>query len=616
MTGYGWTTYDIRKGGTHVVNDTVNKIDLIVHFAKFTFNDHDDGWTLTVKGLPRSNARGDLKTTVVPYFGIEDPGSITTCAKAHNTGASSSDVVCEGSISGLGHYGIQISDHGATDGFLQSTSVSSLTVPVDTIWQAKSIFLNQLKSSGSLAGVIADNPGEGNLHFVQKAFGGEFGFDILFCPDSITKANTSRLSTEGMRDVISTFNTRFQSVFKPQAPFQDGQYVEFSQSLISNLLGGIGYFHGTSKVDVSSASEYDGKDEDFENEVAESKLRAAVEDKGPYQLFSAVPSRPFFPRGFLWDEGFHLLIIHEWDMDVALEIVSSWFDLMNQDGWIAREQILGPEARSKVPREFQMQYPHYANPPTLFLVLQAFVEKLNGESSYLGAASHYLSDPASGKAFLRVIYEKMKTNFEWFRRTQVGNLTNYQLPERGYNHGYRWRGRTTQHILPSGLDDYPRVQPPHPEELHVDALSWVGSMAVVLRKISSFLDNKQDHELFSKHEMDIIRSLDNIHWSEQHQAYCDTTITNENQVNWVCHKGYISLFPFLVGLMGANHNHLEAVLNLMHSPDELWSPFGLRSLSLKDKYYGTAENYWRSPIWVNINYMALKRLLVSTLQEQ
>lgn len=32
----------------------------------------------------------------------------------------------------------------------------------------------------------------------------------------------------------------------------------------------------------------------------------------------------------------------------SLEILKSWVDLIDEDGWVGREQILGEEARSKV----------------------------------------------------------------------------------------------------------------------------------------------------------------------------------------------------------------------------------------------------------------------------
>ncbi|CAG8817242.1 19788_t:CDS:2, partial [Racocetra fulgida] len=47
-----------------------------------------------------------------------------------------------------------------------------------------------------------------------------------------------------------------------------------------------------------------------------------------------------------------------------------------------REQILGEEARSKVPREFQTQYPHYANPPTLLMPLEAFLDRLDNGNKF------------------------------------------------------------------------------------------------------------------------------------------------------------------------------------------------------------------------------------------
>lgn len=37
-------------------------------------------------------------------------------------------------------------------------------------------------------------------------------------------------------------------------------------------------------------------------------------------------------------------------MKTSLDILKSWFDLIDEDGWVAREQILGDEARSKVSR--------------------------------------------------------------------------------------------------------------------------------------------------------------------------------------------------------------------------------------------------------------------------
>jgi mannosyl-oligosaccharide glucosidase len=35
-------------------------------------------------------------------------------------------------------------------------------------------------------------------------------------------------------------------------------------------------------------------------------------------------------------------------LPLSLEILKNWIDLIDEDGWVAREQILGEEARSKV----------------------------------------------------------------------------------------------------------------------------------------------------------------------------------------------------------------------------------------------------------------------------
>lgn len=63
-----------------------------------------------------------------------------------------------------------------------------------------------------------------------------------------------------------------------------------------------------------------------------------------------------------------------------------------------------------------------------------------------------------------------------------------------------------------------------------------------------------------------------------------------------------------LGLLPPDSEKLEAVFDLMENEQELWSPYGLRSLSASDPKYRTGEIYWRGPIWININYLTLQSL--------
>ena len=445
----------------------------------------------------------------------------------------------------------------------------------------------------------------GNFHIVQKVFEGPFVFDIMYTPSNVPKTPSSEDLTRQIETVLKSFDSKYEKALAPKAPFKDTKYTEFSKSLFSNLIGGIGYFYGEHVVDRSYAPEYEEENEGFWQEAEEARGRNEQKLEGPYELFTSIPSRPFFPRGFLWDEGFHLLPIVDWDGELVMRILSSWFNLMDEDGWIAREQILGHEARSKVPNEFQVQYPHYANPPTLYMVLEALLDKQQDGEAHSDAV-----DSTIFKNWLTQLYPLLQRNFDWYRKTQWGDLKSYERPAFSSKEAYRWRGRTPQHILTSGLDDYPRAQPPHPGELHIDLMAWMGMMSRSLRRIAEYVGEKEDAERYAKIAEAIRHNMDDLHWSKKENAYCDATIDDFEESVHFCHKGYISIFPFMTGLLHPDHPHLKDVLDLIADKEELWSSHGIRSLSKKDEFYGTEENYWRSPVWMNMNYLVLDNLLV------
>jgi mannosyl-oligosaccharide glucosidase len=396
-------------------------------------------------------------------------------------------------------------------------------------------------------------------------------------------------------------------VFGLKTPFQTDQHLVFSENVMSNLLGGLGYFSGTNQVDTSKKAIYAETTGKFWEKSEEAKKHAIPQTRGPYELLTHTPSRSVFPRGFLWDEGFHLLPVLDWDADLAIEVLRGWLALMDDDGWIAREQVLGAEAESRTPANSVIQFPHIANPPTMFMVFARFVEMLQGKVKYYGHESWYLSKTDAGKELVAEMYPMLKKHYEWFRKSQAGDVEAHSVPSANLNEGYRWRGRTPELNDASGLDDYPRAEPPDITELHVDALCWVGVMAQVLEGIAQYTGTTKDASTYASHLRGVKTNLDAVHWEEKLNIYCDTVVRNDAHV-YTCHKGYISLFPFMTGFVGADHPHLSATLDLLRDSNHVWTDHGIRSLSPEDKKYGVGDNYWRSPIWINMNYLIIEQL--------
>ncbi|KAK8059496.1 glucosidase I [Apiospora saccharicola] len=608
MAGYGWTKYDVRTGGSQLIHDRELHLDLQTDFVK---SPDGHAWAVRVSGNPKDDTPGTIKTMIAFHLAQErlniDQGKKLKCKEAPEAlnADQSAYITCEGEYPGLDQLEFWASGR-ATNKLVGKPVVRQASVPEDQIWKAKSAFVDHITSTRG----VNSNDRPGNMQFLQMTFEGPFQVDFIYKPKGLPPVSPD-INTV-LSASKSQFSERLRNVFPVSTAFEGEAYVKFTASLLSNLLGGLGYFYGDSKVDNSSSPEYAEVDMDFWKGAEQAMSRAKVATTSPTQLLSFTPSRPFFPRGFLWDEGFHLLPVMEWDLDLAVSVIHSWLKLMDDDGWISREQILGPEARSKVPEKFQVQYPHYANPPTLSLLLPVILSKVTKASPYFGHPSEYItpSDNTTDLPSLDKLFPLFDRHYEWFRRTQAGNFsTQYPRPANvaGWE-GYRWRGRTPTHTLTSGLDDYPRANPPHPGELHLDALAWVGASAKSLLQLAQHLGLESAVVKYSKHLEEIKRNLDVLHWDAQSAAYCDATVSSSGHYERVCHLGYISLMPFLLGLMEPDHPRLPAVLNLLSDPDKLWSPHGLRSLSLADELYGKDENYWRGAVWMNMNVLAVQQL--------
>uniref|UniRef100_A0AC35G0G3 Glycosyl hydrolase family 63 C-terminal domain-containing protein n=1 Tax=Panagrolaimus sp. PS1159 TaxID=55785 RepID=A0AC35G0G3_9BILA len=239
-------------------------------------------------------------------------------------------------------------------------------------------------------------------------------------PQSLPQDFKSELQTK-----INNFRTKFTQIFNLQNVNEN--FVEMGRYGFANMIGSVSYWTGYCQVG-SPCLPYN----------------QAI-NYGPLTLYSGIPSRPYYPRGFLWDEGFHNLLMRKFRPELSLDIVASWLDMIDSEGWIPREVVLDSEAHRRAP-PLLFEDSTVANPP-MFIYL---IGKLMEDSAVVSAQ----------KDRLIRIFPRLKLLYTWLKDIQKG-------PKEG---SCQWQGRngTTDLELnpgttPSGLDDYPRASHPDPE---------------------------------------------------------------------------------------------------------------------------------------------------------
>lgn len=52
--------------------------------------------------------------------------------------------------------------------------------------------------------------------------------------------------------------------------------------------------------------------------------------------YTFTPSRLIFPRSFLWDDGFHMLVGIKYRPDIMIKIINNWMRKIDIFGWMGR----------------------------------------------------------------------------------------------------------------------------------------------------------------------------------------------------------------------------------------------------------------------------------------
>ncbi|EGG23802.1 glycoside hydrolase family 63 protein [Cavenderia fasciculata] len=641
---YEWIRHDGYNYGEQEIEDKAGNLKLIISFIK----KDKTNWSVRVSGSQLNTTKPVPMTSLFYYIQDESmtdqkDGKGLTYSQTDGVSKGEKDVYIDGSHPELGRYTMTLSNLDATNTpkssmFLDTqpsvqdwryygqseTSDNRWDIPTvmfdeSTKEHIQSYYSKWLSSEKkqqtvfvpTLPNIVEKNS---NLLVVQRVLTAPFNVEISFTchgekelSQAKLKETFTKISRTNFDEIWDQHNRKFETKYELKFPvnkFVTDEYRKFGKIVLSNMFGGIGFWSGNIQY----------------RDPITNKIQIAPDST----LFGTTPSRAIFGRPFLWDEGLHQLVVGHFDSDMSLEILSSWLNTMDANGWIAHDQILDREIASFAlennKNEDIVQSPRVLNPPTILMAIDRLIDQvyqcLQGTSNTQSTVtSDCKNESARILEFLRAAYPRLGKYYQYFWDTlesdKVPKLFSWKMDHLSKSN----LKNGTAVLIASGMTDYPRCNfgscnsqnelfEQEENYLHLDAAAWVAYAAGRMARIAETI--KESSQDYRNDKSVVLEQLKKYHWDPYTSKYYDVKITTTKptiKVEKVDVYGILNFMPLLLGLEDSNDRYLLDKLNAVKDIRGLWSRHGLRSLAVRDPYFNSNNHEWRGAIWINYNYI-------------
>jgi mannosyl-oligosaccharide glucosidase len=561
-----WWSTDPRAHGSVSINHPMSDPPehMYMHIDYFKYGDH--AWGLNIRGT--ATAPGQ-KASIVVYLVNESPQDSSECSLGPGQPESGTHASCTGMSLALGRYSILFPEILTGKHPPRAVSVYGADLGTSKTDDIEKAFLAALEKESTQ---LPQQFQAGRLQFVQQTFDETFQMQLVFSldpdPGQRLSLDLSHVDLEADVQVLQHeyAEEKFPEFFLPEPPFNTTKYRQFANSLLANVLGSLTYSSGEGTIDR-----------------LKHRWKTAQEDQnGAWELFTTVSSRfSTSPRSRFSSDWNHLLVLADIDLDLVMEVVESWINLIDDGGEVPVAAVLGYQGEEPLSNMRTIDRARDTGRDIvkgLYQVVGQIASDLQESEEHVGTSG------TENKQRLTQAYDAFKRSLRWERW-----LVDYSLPKhRSPSEVQHPLAESEEKLSSDTIQGCSRYEPNIPI-IRVARLCKSATQLKGLHQLATYLGRQDDIPEWSELLALAERALA-MHWSNVSNAFS----TLQRPLPWnshnLCHfrnpshKNETFIEPLVYGLLKPNDPRLEAVLDQTRDTRAFWTDFGVQTKSFDSSF--------------------------------